>query len=1039
MATTAVMTCSAFLSIIRENKLVDEEKLQSVLRTLSPSALTGDDALPIADAIVENKLLTRFQANLLLQGKSKSLRITSKYRLLDRLGAGGMGLVYLCEHIRMKRLVALKVLPNSQAKEPGNLERFYREAQAVAALKHQNIVQAYDVDADNGIHYLVMEYIDGVNLEKLVADRGPLDPIRAAHYIAQAADGLQHAAERNLVHRDIKPSNLLLDREGYVKILDMGLARFFDTRVDNITERFDNNAVIGTADFISPEQALNSHEVDIRADIYSLGCTFYFLLTGKAPFHDANITQKLLLHQIRDPVPIEQFVPGIDPGIVEVVLKMMAKKPEDRFQLPGEVVGALVPWTQEPIAPPTREELPENPLTAGTDKAGSPSTLTNPGATASMLKKAPRPSTGMVTERMTESAIRRMDGLTATDEEYGKTTKTRWIVGGVLVLVAIGGLVLVAARPWQDKNTSVAGKVKEVYIRDDDPPRSDPIPVQPPPPDPKKKEVPPPPPPPKTQKLPAGFVCVVMDAKTNRPGPQNSDIRAQPTDILYMSGADVRKKGRDEQPMLDVLAKLVVGGKGGPNSQSMPIVPFVFGNAGSQNGPNTLVAVTTNGLHPLALSQNEYFTTIDFVEAKPEHNCLVRSNATLPKGATTVNAIVSEMFDWSAAPDGSTLRINSGTLLFMGGVQKSVAFGAGANPLTIDFNGRTGYVVLSSDTDMTRSAPKDPPKELVIRANLSNLGKNPLVVSGLHGNIVRLDVPANNAPRLVIQGNSLNFRDRPFRVYFAKDDQLGQPKAPVTLDDALLFMTAVGYVDIDRPLSLNKAGQIGASNPKGQIRWNGKISGGKLVITGGGSIILTRRDNDYSGGTDVYGGTLILDAENGSPLGTGIVTLNQYSALTGTGSISKDIIVRGPSTLMPGSVGGKPLMLNGSIAFDVTRIKGKDNKEIDRFPNLRFKLHSANVRPMIYAASQPLNLYNGVLQYEVVGNWKPDAGTKVYLITNRSSQRVINFFKDVPHLGSVKSMDGKWTAKISYEGNSSAGTTVGGIDVVLYDFAPVTP
>src|SRR5208282_25378 len=156
--------------------------------------LTGEDALPAADALVEAGLLTRFQANLLLQGKSKSLRITSKYRLLDRLGAGGMGLVYLCEHIRMKRLVALKVLPNSQSKEPGNLERFYREAQAVAALKHTNIVQAYDADTDNGIHYLVMEYIDGINLEKLVSKHGPLDPIRSAHYIAQAAEGLQHAA-----------------------------------------------------------------------------------------------------------------------------------------------------------------------------------------------------------------------------------------------------------------------------------------------------------------------------------------------------------------------------------------------------------------------------------------------------------------------------------------------------------------------------------------------------------------------------------------------------------------------------------------------------------------------------------------------------------------------------------------------------------------------------------------------------------------------------------------------------------------------------
>ena len=1032
-ATTAVMASSAFLSIVRENKLIDEDKLQSVLRSLSQAALTGGDALPIADAIVEQKLLTRFQANLLLQGKSKSLRITSKYRLLDRLGAGGMGLVYLCEHIRMKRLVALKVLPNTQSKEPGNLERFYREAQAVAALKHQNIVQAYDVDTDNGIHYLVMEYIDGINLEKLIADHGQLDPVRAAHYIAQAADGLQHAAERNLVHRDIKPSNLLLDREGYIKILDMGLARFFDTRTDNITERFDNNAVIGTADFISPEQALNSHDVDIRADIYSLGCTFYYLLTGKAPFHDANITQKLLLHQIRDPLPIEQFVPGIDPAIVDIVMKMMAKKAEDRYQLPGEVVGALVHWTQDPIAPPTPDELPENPLTAGTDKPVSPSTVTNPGMTASMPRVAPRPSTGMVTERMTESAIRRMDGLPSPDEEFGKTSKAKWIIAGSLVLVAIGGLILLATKPWDTKKPVAVSNPKDTYLRDDEPPRTDYTPYVEPP-EAKKKENPPPPGA-KTQKLGGGFIRVVIDAKSARPGPQNSDIRANPSDVLFVSGADVRKKGKDEQPMLDVVGRVAVGGKGGANSQTMSIVPFMLANAGSQTGPNTLVGYTANVLHPLVLNQTDYFTTTNFVGVKPEHNCLVRDNATLPTGAVTVNAVVSELFDWTAAPEGTTLKLASGTILFMGGAQKSVHFGAGANPLTVDFNGRTGYLTLSSDTEMTKA----PAKELVIRANLSNLGKNPLVVSGLHGNIVRLDVASNSAPRLVVQGNGLNFKDKPFRLHFTKDDQLGQPKSAILIDDAVLALTGATTLEIDRPLVLHKMGQLAVTSAKGQLRWIGKISGSKLGISGAGTFVLNRADNDYSGGTEVWGTTVILDAENGAPVGSGNVILNQTATLTGTGSIQKELIARGPATLIPGSADGKPLTLNGPIVFEPTRIKGKDNKETDRFPNLRFKLGSANARPLIYAATQPLNLYNGVLQFEFTGDWKPTSATKVYLITNRSGQRIVNFFKDVPHLESVKSMDGTWTAKISYEGNSLAGTTNGAFDVVLYDFAPVKP
>jgi serine/threonine protein kinase len=1032
-AATAVMTASTFLSIIRQNSLIDEEKLQAVLRTLSPAVLTGEDALIIADSIVENKLLTRFQANLLLQGKSKSLRITSKYRLLDRLGAGGMGLVYLCEHIRMKRHVALKVLPNSQAKEPGNLERFYREAQAVAALKHQNIVQAYDVDSDNGIHYLVMEYIDGVNLEKLVAQRGPLDPVRAAHYIAQAADGLQHAAERGLVHRDIKPSNLLLDREGYVKILDMGLARFFDTRSDNITERFDSNAVIGTADFISPEQALNSHDVDIRADIYSLGCTFYFALTGRAPFHEANITQKLLLHQIRDPQPLEELVPGIDPAIVDVVMKMMAKKPEDRFQLPGEVVGALVHWTQEPIEPPSRDELPDNPLTA-MDAPVSQSTITNPGVTASMPRKAPRPSTGMMTERMTESAIRRMDGLPPRDVEYGKTSKRRWIIGSALVTLGIGALILVAAKPWEPKKPAVANKPNEEYIREDEPPPSNqqvlPLPL----PDPKKKDTAPPPP--KTQKLGSGFVRVAMDAKTARPGPQNADIRSAPTDIIFVTGADVKKKTRDDQPMLDVLGKVLVGGKGGANTQSMSIVPFLFANAGNQSGPNTLVAVTSSGLHPLALGPSEYFATTDFVGVKPEHNCLVRNSIALPGGATTVNAFVSELWDWSGAADGSTLKVDSGVVLFMGVAQKPVAFGAGTNPLTLDFNGRTGYLTLSSDTDMGKA----PAKELAIRASLANLGNNPLVLSGLSGNLLRLDVVGNSAARLVVQGNGLNAKEKqPFRVEFTKDAQLGQAMGAILLNDAVLGLSGTTALEVNRPLTLNRMGQLSARNAKGQLRWNGKITGTRLGVTGSGTVVLTCADNDFSGGTEVWTSTLVLAAEDGTPLGSGNVVLNTNSTLTGAGKINDRLSVRA-ATFQPGSADGKSLILNGPMDCQPVLVKGKDNKESNRYPNVRFRLPNENVRPLIYThVQQPLNLANAGLQFEIVGDWKPTTATKVYLITNRSGQSVVNFFRDAPHLGSVKSMDGKWTAKISYQGNSMTGTTTDGIDVVLYDFASLKP
>ena len=224
--------------------------------------------------LVRDGLLTHFQAEQFLQGKWRRFTI-GKYKVLETLGAGGMGSVYLCEHKLMRRRVAVKVLPAAKAEDPAALERFYREARAVAALDHPNIVRAYDIDQDENLHFLVMEYVDGASLQEIVKKSGPLDVLRACHYIRQAAVGLQHAHEAGLVHRDIKPGNILVDRTGTVKILDMGLARFFHDEEDMLTKKYDEN-VLGTADYLAPEQALDSHGVDIRADIYSLGATFYF-------------------------------------------------------------------------------------------------------------------------------------------------------------------------------------------------------------------------------------------------------------------------------------------------------------------------------------------------------------------------------------------------------------------------------------------------------------------------------------------------------------------------------------------------------------------------------------------------------------------------------------------------------------------------------------------------------------------------------------------------------------------------------------------
>jgi serine/threonine protein kinase len=231
----------------------------------------------------------------------------------------------------------------------------------VAALDHPNIVRAHDIDQDGGLHYLVMEYVDGSSLQDIVAQHGPMDPVRAAHYVAQAAHGLQHALEGGLVHRDIKPGNLLLDRSGTIKVLDLGLARFFDSErpQDNITEQFnEKNSVLGTADYLAPEQATQT-DVDVRADIYSLGGTFYYLLTGKAPFQEGNIAQKILWHQQRHPTPVRELRPEVPEAMARVLETMMAKRPDDRHQTPLDVASALEEWTQQPIEPPPPEEMPQ--------------------------------------------------------------------------------------------------------------------------------------------------------------------------------------------------------------------------------------------------------------------------------------------------------------------------------------------------------------------------------------------------------------------------------------------------------------------------------------------------------------------------------------------------------------------------------------------------------------------------------------------------------------------------------------------------------
>ena len=347
-----------FLAVLRKSSLVAEDRLEAELGRYRSAPTPIQTVDQMASSLIRSGLLTRFQAKQIKIGRYKRFEIAGKYRLLELLGVGGMGAVYLCEHMFMKRLVALKVLPVEKLQDQSSLLRFYREARAGAALDHPNIVRAFDIDKFDQLHFLVMEFVDGTSMQEIVARNGPFSPNRAAHYAAQSALGLHHAHELGMVHRDIKPGNLLLERTGLVKVLDMGLARFFDQKNDNVTERFDNNCVLGTADYLAPEQAI-SNVVDIRADIYALGGSLHFMLTGHSPFPDGTVAHKLMCHQTSEPKPVGHYRKDVPAELLAVLHKMMRKNPAERYQSPSEVCDALSRWSDFAIPAPPDNEMPD--------------------------------------------------------------------------------------------------------------------------------------------------------------------------------------------------------------------------------------------------------------------------------------------------------------------------------------------------------------------------------------------------------------------------------------------------------------------------------------------------------------------------------------------------------------------------------------------------------------------------------------------------------------------------------------------------------
>ena len=303
-----------------------------------------------------------------------------RYRVLELLGKGGMGNVYKAEHTLMNRTVALKVIDQELVRNDQAIERFRREAQSAAQLAHPNIVTAHDAEQAGDVHFLVMEYVPGDNLSDLVKRDGPLDVSGACNYIRQAADGLQHAYENGTVHRDIKPHNLMVTSEGKVKILDFGLATLSagvvpDEEPDQAPQRDSDQpgpasltsagSMMGTPDFVSPEQATDARAADIRSDIYSLGCTFYYLLAGRPPFAEGSAMERVKAHGEADPVPLEELCGDIPSELAETVRRMMAKLPAERFQTPAAVADAIGPFVDaHRVTAATRREAATHAETA---------------------------------------------------------------------------------------------------------------------------------------------------------------------------------------------------------------------------------------------------------------------------------------------------------------------------------------------------------------------------------------------------------------------------------------------------------------------------------------------------------------------------------------------------------------------------------------------------------------------------------------------------------------------------------------------------
>lgn len=340
-AAAVAIEISPFVDAVAASGLVDAEELATLRAELEARTQLAD-APTLADELVKSKRITGFQAAMLLQGRGEVLDF-GDYVVTEKLGAGGMATVYKALHRSSGEVVALKVLDEEAAHSVETNYRFDREVQASAKMSHPNIVQSFDCSLKGDTSYLVMEYVDGPNLAQHIVRHGTLGVDVAVDYTLQCARGLAHAHEKRIVHRDIKPENLLLASDGTIKILDMGLARF--DNAPKLGEKSDSayrltqlGVVLGTADFMAPEQSIDARRADYRSDIYAVGCTLYFLIQGKSPYGRGTAMATMMAHQT-DPIPdLAEGRSDVPKALAKVFAKMVAKNPKQRQETMQDVI-----------------------------------------------------------------------------------------------------------------------------------------------------------------------------------------------------------------------------------------------------------------------------------------------------------------------------------------------------------------------------------------------------------------------------------------------------------------------------------------------------------------------------------------------------------------------------------------------------------------------------------------------------------------------------------------------------------------------------